>query len=1529
MQSRYKLILSSNTLYEEIEINPENDETVIGTGIKCDVRLRKEHFFGQVELTLRHNSAKWQLFCSDNLYLTTGDVRKLLTKELSHGEEITVKYRDSDAEAMRIYFTIDFEYERKDYSKVIDISAMNKVAIGGNTKCNIKLYDNNLNGDYFLLEQKNGKLYVRDCKTQYGVFVNGVRINGVKQISDCDFVSVLGFSFYYKNGQLYTANKPEIATDGLNSFVLKEQTSHFSYPDFNRNTRIQYVIPEEEIEIKQPLPKPKKHKRSLLLTILPTVAMLVLLIVVRGFMSNGSGMSGFSFILYSAGSMSVGIIVSIIAYRQDIKEYNREVEERKESYMKYIAEKEATIRDSRANELRIRRNIYSSLSESVSEAQNFEKRLFEKNAKDKDFLDIYLGQGRVEAATKIKFTKQDFVDPDDPIALIPEQMEEKYRYIEDAPIIAHLNSSDAVGIVGNKTQLHEIMKNITLDLALRHFYKEVKTYYMLDEPELEKMNWLRWLKHNYNDQLKIRNFMCDDESRKILMEDLYTELVNREAAKTEDDNTQWDSHYVVFVEGSKYISNHPISKYVERCSKYGFTFVFFEEYEEFLPRGCTEIIRLDNINASGAVLNSGNGDVVYPFRYENINDKIAESVAIKIGAVSVPEVSLESQLTRNITMFQLLEILNTEDLNLDERWAKSEVYRSMAAPLGVKAKNEIVYLDISDKASAHGPHGLVAGTTGSGKSEILQTYVLSMATLFHPYEVGFVIIDFKGGGMANQFSNLPHLMGTITNIDGREINRSLMSIKAELVKRQNYFAKAGVNHINDYIKLYKKGEVKVPLPHLIMICDEFAELKAEFPDFMKEIISAARIGRTLGVHLILATQKPAGVVDNQIWSNSKFRLCLKVQTKEDSNEVIKTPLAAEIKEPGRAYFQVGNNEVFELFQSAYSGAKIADSNSESGTVELYELNAWGKRKLVYTNKKNSVSDDAPTELEAIVDYISQYCKDNCIKKLDGICLPSLPDVIHKETLPKFVADIAKGVVVPVGLYDDPENQIQDNYLINFSDSNTFIIGSPQYGKTTLLQTIILQIMKYYTPAECNIYIIDCGNMSLKAFEESAYVGGVAVSSEEERISNLFKMLNNLIAKRKLIFAEKGLGTYAAYVEAGFRDVPQVILIIDNIAAFREYFEGYDDYILMLSREGQSLGINMIVTATQSNALNYRALSNYGNRIAFTCNESAEYTNLFDRCRIQPKDAPGRGLCSVEKHLVEFQTALCVSGEKEIDRVQNIRREIERANAKYEGIKAKPIPEVPNIIRRSELVKADKSIYRQSYMVPIGMDYDRISYCFINLAEVGVFGITGRAKSGKTNFVCHIMSAIQLNVFGSLTKAYVIDDHEMKLERCGGYGYVERYSVDANDTEVIVNELYEELRKRQQMIIDNRGTPADVLLKDQPLLLLVVNNRAFYDIMATDKELYKKFSDIIKLYSGLKTAIIMSAVENATVGYSAPDIFKYLKENKKMFVFEDAANIKFVDVGVKQQKENAKQLKQGDCFMIFDSTFTRIKTILDD
>ena len=1517
MSSRYKVVISNRNIYKEVDLLPELEQVKVGTETDCDFRIRKDLFFDKIELTFVNNGNTWSIFCSDKLYLDVGDVRKLMTKELVHGDTFTVKYHESDMSVFKIDFTIDFEYEIKDFNTYIDISKKSQVLIGGTPDADICISDEFVGTDKIVLQNNNGQLFVSDESARYGLYINGARVYGKQQLKDFDFFSIASFTFYYKFGALYTELTPNIVVRGLEAQQLNWQTTRFEYPDFIRNNRVQYCIPESEIEIKQPLPKPQKPKKNLILSLIPSVVMLALMVVMRGILGGGG-----TFVIYSVCSMGIGIVMSVVTYFYDGKEHIKAIEKREKEYNEYIKGKEQEIIDARNNELRIRNLIFESLSNSINEVLSYGKRIFEKSDKDKDFLDIFLGKGTIEAAVPVKYTKQDFIDTEDPISQIPASMEEKYHNIENAPIVSKFNASSAVGVVGNRLMLHNVLKNMTLDLSIRHFYNEVKTYYVFTEEDYNSLQWIRWLRHAHNNEANVWNFMCDDESRKVLLENLYAVLSERESIKKENEAINFDVHYVVFVLDSSSIRQHPVSKYIEDSTNYGFTFVFFEEYEEFLPKGCTEVIRLDDAQYSGTLLKSENGDVESRFIYENIPDELAESVALKLGAVSVKEVSLESELTKNISMYELLNILSVDDLDLKERWSSSQVFKSMAAPLGVKTKNEVVYLDISDKANAHGPHGLVAGTTGSGKSEILQTYVLSMATLYHPYDVGFVIIDFKGGGMANQFKDLPHMMGAITNIDGREINRSLLSIKAELVKRQALFAEAGVNHINDYIKLFKKNEVKQPLPHLIIIVDEFAELKAEFPDFMKELISAARIGRTLGVHLILATQKPAGVVDSQIWSNSKFKLCLKVQTKEDSNEVIKTPLAAEIVEPGRSYFQVGNNEIFELFQSAYSGVKVTDDGDDKSKIfSIYALNNWGKRSLVYTNKKKTKDDNAKNQLQVIVDYVDKFCKNTGINTLSGICLPSLEDIVKKSALGEFKKD-SQNIIVPVGIYDDPERQDQGNYCIDLSENNTYIIGSAMTGKTTLLQTMLLQLMSYYTPKEVNAYIIDCGNMTLKAFENSNMVGGVALTSEEDKITNLFKLLFRIIDERKQILSDKGLGTHRAYIEAGYTDMPQIVLFIDNLAAFKEYYDNLSDDFLALSREGNSLGISIVATASQTNAMNYKALSNYGTRISFVCNDTNEYMNLFDRCRMEPKDTAGRGLCVIDKRIMEFQTALCVDGEKEYIRVENIKKEIENCNSKYLNQKALAIPVVPEIIKFST-IKNEDSLYKTNYKVPMGIKYSTVQYSMLDLKTVGLIATLGREKSGKTNFIKHIMAAIQNNLFGSLTEAYVIDNPERTLNGLQKYGFVEKYTVDITELNEIVDSIEEKLLSRQESALNDNSFDID----EEPLLLLVIENSKLFEHMQTSKELSSKIINLLKQYKKYKFAVILSELDNVNVPFNAPDFMKFVKENKKFIFFDEISSVKFFDITARQQKENSKQLKVGDAFMCINGEVERIKTIL--
>ena len=1477
MKSRYKISISNRNVYKEIELTPEMEHLSVGTAVDADVRLRKELFFGVIDLEFKKMNGVWSVFGSDNLYFNLGDTRKLMSLQLQHGSAFKVCYQNSDNEVFSVDFMIDFDYEKKDYNRRIDIRNVRSIKIGGAESCAIEIRDEYLGKDTITLKRVEDALTVVDEGCRYGVFVNGKRVSGEKKLYNLDFISIVGYSFYYKEEKLYTTTKENLRVHGLEEMILHGQETVFPYPKFNRNTRVQYEIPQEELEIQQPVGKPVLQKKSIILTLIPTVVMLAMTIILRGIIGGGG-----TFVIYSAVSMGMGVIVSAVTYVQDKKRYEQEIAERENAYRKYISEKEEQIQDARAEELRVRRLIYESLEDSIHEVEVFGKRLFEKMVDDKDFLQVYLGNGVVASANQVKYTKQEFVDAEDPISLLPEQISQQYRVIEDAPVISDFNASCGIGITGAKDQLKQILKNVTLDLAIRHFYKEVKFFYILDDSYIEEFQWIRWLRNVQNTQLDVRNIVCDEESKNVLLEQLYAEMSDRESQLSEERENAFEVQYVVFVTNAAAISTHPISKYVKNSAAYGFSFVFLEEYEENLPQGCTEIIRLE-ADASGTVFKAENGDARSGFCYPQVSTQTAENIALKLGAVYVDEVSLEGQLTKNITMFELLGIISVDDLDLGKRWNEAQVYKTMAAPIGVKRNNEIVSLNISDKGNGHGPHGLVAGTTGSGKSEILQTYILSIATLFHPYDVGFVIIDFKGGGMANQFADLPHLIGTITNIDGREINRSLLSIKAELVKRQEMFSAAGVNHINDYIKLFKAGKVTKPMPHLIMIVDEFAELKAEYPDFMKELISAARIGRTLGVHLILATQKPAGVVDAQIWSNSKFKLCLKVQTKEDSNEVLKSPLAAEIVEPGRAYFQVGNNEIFELIQSAYSGADVPEGNSENEKVfTIYERNFWGKKTPVYTNKKNRKTSSGVTQLEAIVDYVSMYCKVQNIYKLPGICLPSLETLIHTEIL-DYSVDHGSGYTVPVGIFDDPEMQRQGVVELEISKENVFIVGSAQMGKTILLQTMAYGLIRKYTPEQINLYMVDCGSMVLKMFENSIHVGGVVLASEEEKCKNLFKLLNATVVERKKILSGKGVGNFASYLDAGYTDMPLLVVMIDNMAGFKEYFPNETDQINSLTREAQGVGISFVVTAATSNAMNYRTQANFGKKIALNCNDTAEYSSIFGHCKETPRENAGRGLFVLDKRILEWQAAIFGKSTKEAERSQELKDYIKERNQSSDK-RAKRIPMVPDRLVLDTEMKENAASFRNMGVLPVGMGFDTVEYNWINIRQAGSLALLGDADS-RLQFTKNFLAMLARNIIFHNVEAVIIDDRQAALSAFAEAGFVKKYTNLVSEGMAYVDDYCYNLDGKEEM-------------ENGPAEILILNNTELFRQICSDKNISKEMTTALKKTNGIGAFMLFTLIENVPVGFNASELLKALKEERQGILFAPISENKFYELNAR-------------------------------
>ena len=1492
-QNKYRINILGNNLYKEVELPSDVKQVKIGTDPECSIRMHKDLFFDTIVLIFTQNDHGWAVSCSDNLYIDTGDVRKLLNLPLENGAVFRVKYQDSSADVFTIEYLLDFESEKKKYERAIDISNVSKLQIGVSPACQVVLNSPYVKEDRISLTKKQSGLELEVENTSYGVYHNGVKIAKNCTLNNGDFFSFSDFAFYYKNGTIWTEIRNGIST----SLPYIDNVTPYNYPAFTRNTRMRLKVNTKEIEILDPPSRPVRPKNNILTALLPSISM----IVVSGLMAF---MGGTSMIIFSAVSAIMAIITALIGIVQANKDFKNETQQRIEKYNNYANQKRQEITTVRNEERAALESIYPNQDSEQRKIFDFSSDLFDRLPSDDDFLAVRLGTGNVEAERKIKYKEQERLEVEDDLQLIPEQIYNAEKILENAPVVCDFKEANAVGIIGSDDARFSLFKNIVIDLVARQYHTDLRLFFISDKENKGKLSWLRFLPHVYNAASGVRNIVCDDESKTRIFDYLYKELSqrNKENAKP---------HLIVFFYDDCGIQSHPLSKFIASGNELGITFVFMARHKADIPIGCSYLIFAESMT-KGTLVKSENREESTDFTYNPISNENAHKIVQFLAPVYTEEISLEGTLTRNISLFEMLDIIDVDDLDLTHRWSSSQVSKSLAAPIGV-AKAGLISLDLHDKA--HGPHGLVAGTTGSGKSEALQTYILSVATLFHPYEVSFVIIDFKGGGMVNQFRSLPHLLGAITNIDGKEIDRSLKSIKAELQKRQRLFAEVDVNHIDKYIQKFKAGEAQTPIPHLVLIVDEFAELKAEQPDFMKELISTARIGRSLGVHLILATQKPSGQVDDQIWSNSRFKLCLKVQSQEDSNEVLKSPLAAEIKEPGRAYLQVGNNEIFELFQSAYSGApsKILDSTVKEFT--LYSVNETGKKAAIYACKKRKTAGTNETQLDALVAYIDAYCAEHHIEKLSNICLPSLGHRIDFPAEPE-----KENGLIAIGMYDDPDNQFQGAASIDIDHKNTFIIGSSQYGKTNLLQVMIRSIADTRTPSQANIYIIDFGSMVLKNFEDLHHVGGVVCSSEDEKLKNLFKLMLNDIASRKERLVSVGVSSFASYVEAGYKDIPQIYLFIDNLTALIELYLEEDDSLLTILREGVSVGISVIVGNAQTSGIGYRYLSNFANKIALFSNDSSEYTNLFEHIELTPDEKPGRCVLEIDKRMLECQTYLAFTGEKEIDRVAEMQRFVKVVNSRNGSEKARIIPFIPALLDKDTL-QHDYEAEASEYKIPLGLTYLDVAPFYLNLAQLGLIGICGKENTGHKNFISNVLMFLSSIKDTHSSKVAIFDDVTRKYSAFQTLDIVDTYTLNIEQIGTVIETWHAELANRYTNLMEtgSMGESSD-------LLLLIIQNNDAAKKIGDDIDLTEKFTEIMTRYRDMNVAVIFANYPNSPISYDAPEPIRMIKQEQHLLFFEDLDNLKPFDVPYEDIKANRKKVGIGDAYYIKDNTVTKLKIV---
>ncbi|MGL5436044.1 MAG: type VII secretion protein EssC [Lachnospiraceae bacterium] len=877
-------------------------------------------------------------------YLSANDIIGITT---AGKESVTIVVTQTD-----YVFTVMNKY---------DISQIKQITIGSAADNQICYSFLNLVSRKHAVLRKSGNDWILDDTSSNGIFINEKKIGSQTVLKLGDSIDIFGLKIIFLNDQIAVStvnNTMQISSQILplhyvETFSISEQDTQLKQKPrvyFHRPPRNVVPLETEPIEIEAPPAARQIKRKPLFMIIGPSFTMAIpmllgtLLAMYSTRMNGGGGTFMYTGIITAIGSATLGVFWALMNIRYEKQTTTEEERLRFEAYGAYLMRQVEMIKEKYEKSRTRLLEQYPDSSQCVQYSTR-KGALWSRNRSHEDFLRHRIGIGNLPFQIPITVPKERFSLTDDELMQKPSVIKKEYEMLYEVPVCADMLEHTLIGMVGGKGKQGSIdmMHTLSAQIAANNSYIDIKLIYIYDgSKKAEDWEFARWLPHVWSEDKKTRYVASNKEEAS----EVFYELVKIFRMRSEEEHGRKKGlpkpYYIMFVSDAAILEGELITKYIhEGQEQIGLTTLIMAENYEQLPNLCEYVLQKDEA-FQGCY---GSTDAFKcQVRFDQVHAVEMEALARRLAGIEINETEKGGDIPNSLTFFEMFHVGHPDELKAEERWRKNRNYENMKAEVGVKAGGEICYLDVHEKY--HGPHGLVAGTTGSGKSETLQTYMLSLALNFSPDDINFFVIDYKGGGMANLFDGLPHLIGQISNLSGNQVRRAMVSIKSENKRRQRVFNEHNVNNINLYTKLYKNGEASIPVPHLFIVIDEFAELKREEGDFMKELISVAQVGRSLGVHLILATQKPSGTVDDNIWSNSKFRLCLRVQDRQDSNDMLHKPDAAYITQAGRCYLQVGNDELYELFQSGYSGAPYDEhtGNLNAELASMISLN--GKAALI-------------------------------------------------------------------------------------------------------------------------------------------------------------------------------------------------------------------------------------------------------------------------------------------------------------------------------------------------------------------------------------------------------------------------------------------------------------------------------------------------------------------------------------------------------------------------------------------------------
>ncbi len=1563
------------------------------------------------ELGLRH-SLRLDVSKSEKGHFVTCDMNWAFNsngefvRSLSIDEKRFYGLKNSLGDSISVIFVFD-ETVMPSMDKYV-LATGKDFKIGSSADCDISFSFHSYVGSvHSCLKLVNGKWKLLSL-SKNGTYVNGRKVgsNIYVNLSFGDEIDIIGLRMIYFGSMIavWSIDSSHSPAEWLVPFDASKNGMSFvgsaeRAPLFSRSPRSLPPIITGDVNIDPPPAKQEAPQKSMISLIGRPLTMSIpmlfgCLLMALSFSGNGS----FMFLGVVTAVTSALLGAGWAMYNVSEEKKNEEAKEKKRfnTYGKYLISISSDLASKYAQNYKALNQMYRPASECITYNER-SRHLWERNPSQSDFLFARIGLGNIPFQVNVKIPKSGFSDKNDILLDLPEKIRSEYSELSRVPVGVNLAENRLVGIVGkgNARDSVNMAQVIIADIISANCYTDVKIVLLNSSDKQGDWQFLRWVPHCWSVDKKIRFFSSSVADVENISYDLVKILRNRSERK---DIAAAGPYYILVVTEPSLLENNLLQSYVlNPKDEYGLsTIIVASSYSE-LPNDCRFCIEVNNKYCAVNDLLDVNRPL-NAIKKDTVSVAALNSFAHTISGIMVEEKDTDKNIPSMVDFLSMYSVKTVNGLRIEERWRTKQINESIGVPIGVKAGGELCVLDIHEKY--HGPHGLVAGTTGSGKSETLQSYILSLCVNFSPEEINFFIIDYKGGGMANLFEELPHLVGNISNLSGNGIRRAMISIKSESQRRQRLFNEYGVNSINQYTKLYFDGGTQLPIPHLLIIIDEFAELKKAEPEFMKEIISIAQVGRSLGIHLILSTQKPSGTVDDNIRSNSKFRLCLRVQSKQDSIDMIGKPDAAYITQAGGCIMQVGNDEIFEPFQSAYSGAaydntgkgsessgmmitntgasavtgnrlklkraeeeklnwycgivaeirenareaalnlsdlsmrdinRISEKTTETFAAkhpeskdDLSQLNnvfsIWPKNSddlsdkqiseiIIREASKANIRIPAPeqqTQLEAVVDKIMSVYDSGSFKTPFRLWLPVLPQFISIESLKGWENQsyVKNGwrepgtewtLETPVGLIDDPANQIQVPLYVDFvKGGNHAVIGSVVSGKSTFIQTVLYGLVNGYSPAELNLYIVDFSSKMLSPFKELPHTGGIVFENENEKLDKLFRLLDEILEERKRIIYG---GSFGEYVKLNPGKLPSIVVVIDNYAAFKEKTDGkYEQQIMQLSRDGLGYGIFLLLSASGFGLSEISGRMSENIRTVFTL-ELTDKFKYMDTLRmtginILPETGvKGRGLVKLENRCLEYQTALINDSPDDFSRSKQAVELFTTMKNNWKGACARCIPEIPEnpVLSEFSLLPEYKSAVT-NLLLPVGYDKDDASIFSVDLKDNYCYTVAGPVQSGKSNFLRLVANAAA-SISGAQVVIFSENDASMqKLAQDKGYVSVNTEE-EAIEYFKKLSPVFVERNKKKRALLDSGLMKDEVFEKMQefpPVFILIDNLQLFFNNVYTPGAGLSKsdvFIENILNKGALHNIYIFGAVNSA-------DIPK-LSVNKGFLLFtRDKAGILF-------------------------------------